>query len=181
MKKIIIFFVSIFITITSFSQIDIDTLNNIDKEIVKTFKDLYVDKTFKDPYSFKLMKFVKKPVTMGVWRDGEYNSGLLFWKSYLEKKDFSVYSEKHIKEMIEILELSYSNMSDYVRNKIKSYIVYIDCYGTNSYGGKVLGRYSFNYNLIYRDVSKEGNSINIQWRTRDYYKDPSEFKVSVDN
>ena len=52
-------------TIHSFSQIDINTLNEMDKKIVKTFRDIYVEKTFKDPYSFKLLKLETKPITLG--------------------------------------------------------------------------------------------------------------------
>ena len=39
-------------------------------------------------------------------------------------------------------------MSDEIKKTIKSYEVRLDCYGSNSYGGKVLSRYKFNYVVL---------------------------------
>ena len=89
MKKIIIFCVSILLTFSSFIQIDINTLNEMDKKIVKTFKDIYVEKTFKDPYSFKLLKLETTPVKLGEGLE----KNILFLKSQLEKKDFKFLKE----------------------------------------------------------------------------------------
>lgn len=135
-------------TIHSFSQIDINTLNEMDKKIVKTFRDIYVEKTFKDPYSFKLLKLETKPITLGEWGLKDIN----FLKSLLDKKDFSVLKENEILERLKPLEQQYSEMSEENKKLLKSIDVRLDCHGTNSYGGQILGRYTFNYVLIDRDL-----------------------------
>lgn len=163
MKKIILVWITILFSTSSFSQVDINSLNEMDKKIVKTFKDIYVEKTFKDPYSFKLLKLETNPITLGEWGVKDIN----FLKSLLEKKDFSVLKENEILERLKPLEKKYSEMSEDSKKILKSIEVRLDCYGTNSYGGQILGRYSFNYVLIDRDM----NPIN-------YYDKPSTFFVS---
>jgi len=147
MKKILTSCISILLTVQSFSQVDITTLNEMDKKIVKTFKDIYVEKTFKDPYSFKLLKLETIPKKIGEL----VSEGILFSKSLLEKKDFSIFNESRLLEMIETNEKKYSQMTDSTKNVIQSYKVRLDCYGTNSYGGQILGRYSFEYFLFTGD------------------------------
>ena len=144
MKKSILFFFSILISMLSFSQIDINTLNENDKKIVKVFRDTFVEKKFKDPYSFQLLKLETKPITFGEW---DLND-ILYLKSQLEKKDFKYIKENELIDRIKLKEDSYLKMSDEIKKTIKSYEVRLDCYGSNSYGGKVLNRYSFNYVVL---------------------------------
>ena len=148
MKKIILVWITIFLSTFLYSQVDINSLSEMDKKIVKTFKDIYVEKTFKDPYSFKLLKLETKPITLGEWGVKDIN----FLKSLLEKKDFSILKENEILERLKPLEQKYSEMSEDSKKLLKSIEVRLDCYGTNSYGGQILGRYSFNYVLIDRDL-----------------------------
>ena len=164
MKKIILICSILFFAISSFSQIDINTLNEIDKRIVMTFKDIYVEKKFKDPYSFKLLKIETKPITLGEWGLKD----LTFLKSLIANKDFSIFSESEILDRIKPLEQSYSQMSNSTKKILKSYEVKLDCYGNNSYGGQILGRYSFNYILIDRS-----------YKPINYYDNPSSFILIV--
>lgn len=48
-------------------------------------------------------------------------------------------------------EEEYNGLSNDIKNTIKSYEVKLDCYGTNSLGNKVLGRYKFNYVVVDKD------------------------------
>ena len=162
MKKIIIFCLSILLTIHSFSQIDINTLNEVDKKIVKTFRDIYVEKTFKDPYSFKLMKIETTPVKLGEGLE----KNISFLKSQLEKKDFKFLKESTILDLLKTSEENYLKQNDSTKNLVMMYEVKLDCYGTNSYGGQILGRYSFNYSLIDPNLTPT-----------DYYEKPSRFLV----
>lgn len=164
MKKIILICSILLFAISSFGQIDINTLNEIDKRIVMTFKDLYVEKKFKDPYSFKLLKLETKPITLGEWGLKD----LTFLTTLLIKKDFKILSESEILDRIKPLRQNYSLMNDSTKKLIKSYEVILDCYGNNSYGGQILGRYSFNFVLIDRSLKP----IN-------YYDNPSSFITYV--
>ena len=154
---------SILITLTSFSQIDINSLNEIDKKIVKTFRDIYVEKKFKDPYSFELMKIETTPIKT----ENYYLSEIESVKSFLDKRDFQYVSESKSLEHLKTLELEYSQLNDSTKNTIKLYKVRLDSRGTNSYGGKVLGRYSFSYYLY----SKNNKITN-------YYETPQFFFVT---
>lgn len=162
LKTLIILTLSVFSSISSFSQIDINTLNEMDKKIVKTFKDIYVEKTFKDPYSFKLLKLETTPVKLGEGLE----KNILFLKSQFEKKDFKFLKETTILDLLKTSEENYLKQNDSTKNLIMMYEVKLDCYGTNSYGGQILGRYSFNYSLIDPNLTPT-----------DYYEKPSRFLV----
>jgi len=145
MKKILIT-LSILISNSSFSQIDINTLNEVEKKIVKTFRDLYVEKEFKDPYSFELMKLEITPRKIGE----DYLSQIEYVKSNIDKRNFKerlTTIEKDL-EHLKKLEMRYSQLNDSTRNILRLYKVKLDGRGTNSYGGKVLSRYSFDYYLF---------------------------------
>jgi hypothetical protein len=163
MKKIILVWITLLFSTLSFSQVDINSLNEMDKKIVKTFRDIYVEKTFKDPYSFKLLKLETKPITLGDWSLKNIN----FLNSMIDKKDFGILKENEILERLKLLEKEYSEISDESKKLLKSIEVRLDCYGTNSYGGQILGRYSFNYVLIDRDL-----------KPFNYYDKPFSFIVS---
>ena len=129
MKKILTLCISILLTVQSFSQIDINTLNEMDKKIVKTFRDIYVEKTFKDPYSFELMKIETTPITTNNY----YLSEIESVKSFLDKGDFQYVSESKSLEHLKSLEIEYSQLNDTIKNTIKLYKVRLDSRGTNSY------------------------------------------------
>ena len=132
------------VTMVSFGQVDISTLNDFEKKIVKTFKETYVDKTFKDPYSFKLLKLEITPKTFGDWSLDNLN----FCKKQIEIKDFRVQPKQQYLDDVAKYEKEYSEMSEELKKTIKAYKVRIDCYGNNSYGNPILGKYEFNY-VIY--------------------------------
>jgi len=155
-KSSIILFVFLCSSIFTFSQVDTSSLSEIDKKIVNTFKQQYVEKTFKDPYSFQLLKIESKPVTFGGWLLNDIS----YLKSSLERKDFIVYKKNELEEKIKKYEDEYSTMSEDVRKTVKSYEVKLDCYGSNSYGGKILGRYSFNYVVLDKDLKPVDYSTN---------------------
>ena len=136
-------------TILSFGQIDITTLNEMDKKIVKTFKDIYVEKTFKDPYSFKLLKLETSPKTFGE----SVLESIVGFKSLLEKKDYSIFSESRLLELIQNSEKKSSQLNDSTKNIVQLYKVRLDCYGNNSYGGQILGRYTFDYFILLGDFT----------------------------
>jgi|688.fasta_scaffold1139180_1 hypothetical protein len=146
MKKILII-LSLLISNSSFSQIDVNTLNEVEKKIVKTFRDLYVEKEFKDPYSFELMKLEITPRNIGE----DYLSQIDYIKSKIEKKDFKYTTKEYEIEHLKKLEFYYSQLNDSSRNILRLYKVKLDSRGTNSYGGKVLSRYSFDYYLFDKD------------------------------
>jgi hypothetical protein len=85
----------------------------------------------------------------------------------IDKKDFGILKENEILERLKLLEKEYSEISDESKKLLKSIEVRLDCYGTNSYGGQILGRYSFNYVLIDRDL-----------KPFNYYDKPFSFIVS---
>ncbi len=162
MKKIILVWITLLFSTLSFSQVDINSLNEMDKKIVKTFRDIYVEKTFKDPYSFKLLKIESTPVKLGEGLE----KNITFLKSQIEKKDFKFIKESIILDLLKTSEEIYLKHNDSIKNLVMMYQVKLDCYGTNSYGGQILGRYTFNYNLI------DGNLTPIN-----YYDKPSQFLV----
>lgn len=145
MKKILTLCISIILTIQSFSQLDINSLNEIDKKIVKTFRDIYVKENYKDPYSFELMKIETTPIKMGE----SYLIDIENVKSNLEKKNFKKRKTTEIKDLeyLNKLEKDYSQLNDSTKNLVRYYKVRIDSRGSNSFGGKILGKYSFDYYL----------------------------------
>jgi hypothetical protein len=156
MKNIILLIFLVSNTLFSFSQVDVNSLNDNEKKILNTFKEQYVEKNFKDPYSFQLLKLESKPKTCEDWLLDDLN----FLKGLLEKKDFTSYKKNELIEKIKLKEDEYSGMTDEIRKTIKTYEVRLDCYGTNSYGNKVLGRYKFNYVMVDKDFKPVDYSVN---------------------
>jgi hypothetical protein len=177
----------VLVSFVSYGQVDITKLNNLEKKIVQTFKDTYVESHFKDPYSFKLLKLEIKPKTFGDWLMDDINyiqNEIKFNTTSYSKIDSlqDLYHEllslkvKHpdspltsLKPMARIEKIrqerlenlkkklnenikEYSEMSSDKKNKIKGYEVRIDCYGNNSYGNPILGRYKFNYLLFDKNM-----------------------------
>ena len=58
MKKFNLLLVLLCLSLSAYSQVDTTTLSADNKMILKTFKDLHVEKTFKDPYSFELIRMM---------------------------------------------------------------------------------------------------------------------------
>lgn len=99
------------------------------KKAQKYFEENIV-KDFKDPYSYELKKIWTEPVTSYM-----HNT------AYIENLGKYIVTEKTKKIQDSLMTVT-SAMSDEEKNKIKFYIVHIDAYGANSFGNKVLGRYS---------------------------------------
>jgi hypothetical protein len=150
----------------SFAQVDVNLLSDTEKKILKTFKEIYVDKNFKDPYSFELLKLEASPTTLGDW----VLNDIAYIKKTIEKGDFRFSKKEDLEIRLKENEEKYLNMSEEVKKYIKSYAVRIDCYGSNNYGNKILGKYNFNFVLI------DGNMNQV-----DYYKNPSLLFVSKIN
>jgi hypothetical protein len=148
MKKILLLVTILFVGGITYGQVDVGTLNDTEKKIVKTFKDVYVEKTFKDPYSFKLLKLDVVPKTFGDWQ----MDNIIFLKDFLQKKNFKYQSEKEAQESLARNEKEYSEMTDEIKKTIKAYKVRLDCYGNNSYGNPILGKYEFNY-VVYSGLN----------------------------
>lgn len=154
MKKTLLLTFFTLIFSVSFAQVNESNLNDIEKKILKTFKDNYVEKKFKDPYSFKLLKFEVTPITFGEWVLNDLN----YCKKQVELKNYQTigninFNEEYYLNIISKNEKTYSEMSEDVKNTIKSYKVILDCYGNNSYGNPILGRYKFTYNLYGKDLN----------------------------
>ena len=147
MKKLLVLSM-VLMSFVSYGQVDVATLNDTEKKIVKTFKDVYVEKTFKDPYSFKLLRIDVTPKTFGDWQI----DNIVYLKDFLLKRDFKYQSEKEALESLSRNEKEYSEMSDEIKKTIKAYKVRLDCYGNNSYGNSILGKYEFNY-IVYSGLN----------------------------
>lgn len=149
MKIIILIYIILLYSNPIFSQININSLNETENKIVKTFRDIYVQKKFKDPYSFELMKIEITPIKTGE----DYLSQIEYVKSNIEKKDFKnrYTTEEKDLEHLKKLELQNSQLNDSTKNIIRLYKVKLDCRGANSYGGKILSKYSFNFYLYDKD------------------------------
>ena len=148
MKKLLVL-TMVLVSFVSYGQVDVSTLNDTEKMILKTFRDTYVEKTYKDPYSFKLLKLEVTPKTFGDWTMDNLN----FVKKQIEQKDFKFQTESQLLEDMNKHQKEYSEMSFEIKNKIKAYQVRLDCYGNNSYGNPILGRYKFNYVIYAKDMS----------------------------
>jgi hypothetical protein len=171
MKKLTLLLALSFFSITAYSQVDTTTLSADNKMILKTFKDLHVDKTFKDPYSFELMKIESFPITFGDW----VRSDMEFVQKQLQNNDFGYTKNKKeleakIKEAEERLnnhKIKLEQMDPELRDAVKAFKVKMDAYGSNSYGNRVLSKYEFNYLLYGLDKSMKV----------DYYATPGLFRV----
>lgn len=102
----------------------------------KEYFEENIVKNFKDPYSYELKKIWTEEVTV-----------LMYNVSLIEN-----YEKYNFKKDQDSLMMATSAMSDEEKHKINSYIVYIDAYGANSYGNKILGRYKFR-------VSSDGSDV----------------------
>jgi hypothetical protein len=84
-----------------------------------------------------------------------------YTKKQIEQKDFKFQTEEQLIQQLNKHQKKYSEMSPEIKDKIKSYQVRLDCYGNNSYGNPILGRYEFNY-VIYNglDLTKPTDYYN---------------------
>lgn len=171
MKKIYFLLVLLFLSLSAYSQVDTTALSADNKMILKTFKNLHVEKTFKDPYSFELMKIESVPITFGDW----VRNDMAFVEKQLQNNDFGYTKNKKelelkVKEAQDRLnnhKRKLEEMDPELRDAVKAFKVNIDCYGSNSYGNRVLNKYEFNFLLYGLDKSMKV----------DYYATPSLFRV----
>ncbi len=149
MKKLLLLSFVLF-SFSSFGQIE--QLSEPQSKVLSLFKTEIVEKTFKDPYSFKLLKLEITPVTEGDFVLNNINfmeSNLTEICKYEPKENVVARLNGHKKQ--------YAEMSDSDKQKLKSYSVRLDCYGNNSYGNPILGRYKFSVNP---DYSGQYNTLN---------------------
>lgn len=124
MNKLLLALAFTFIVNWCFAQTSTQDSILINEKAVQWFKSDYVEKSFKDPYSFKLLKVSNTPITNRQWILNNYDGAV---------------KRKTAKE------LQLKELTPEIADKIKCYKVNLDCYGANSFGNSVLGRYSFNY------------------------------------
>jgi hypothetical protein len=170
MKKFNLLLVLLFLSLSAYSQVDTTALSADNKMILKTFKDLHVEKTFKDPYSFELMKIESIPITFGDW----VRNDIATVELNLQNKNFSYSTKKELELKIKEAEERLNNnktkleeMDPELKGSVKAFKVNIDCYGSNSYGNRVLSKYEFNYVLYGLDKNMKV----------DYYASPGLFRV----
>lgn len=146
--KTLLFAIVLIFPFSGFCQ----TLNQdsvlINEKAVNWFKTDYVEKTFKDPYSYKLVKVSNTLITFKQWLLNDLisiNKTISGYelKKKLDKYDKELY-EGAVKRKINY-ETRLKELSTDEGAKTKCYTILIDCYGANSYGNAVLGRYSFNF------------------------------------
>ena len=118
------------------------------------FEKYYMPFNFKDPYSYELKKITIEENTTELRMTQKINhySSIMKRLDTLEtiidnKKEYRKIAgwQKQIKDSLSI-------MPDVERKAFLSYSVFIDAYGANSYGNKVLGRYVMK-------VAKDGKPI----------------------
>jgi hypothetical protein len=149
MKKILMVAIILIASVSTFAQ-----ATEIEKKVIQVFQTVYVEKTFKDPYSFKLLKIIATPITFGQWIQNDIS----YLKDALDNgKNLYEPREESLKRK-EKYETDYSQMSDDKKNTVKCYEIKLDCYGNNSLGNPILGRYSFNY-FPNADYSKQKLNI----------------------
>lgn len=170
MKKTLLIYILLSIcSIKSFTQINV-----IEQNAAKWFKNVYVEEKFKDPYSYKLLKIKSKSETIldkvriDVFEPNYKLLNLQFeFKNEIDTSyihsNYEIYTKvlsttkenssdyETIKEKVELykalyeLSVSVKKLDTKIKNTITRYLISIDCYSNNSYGNKVLGRYSFYY------------------------------------
>ena len=116
-------------------------------------------------YSMEAIKAIENNLKLGIVSFSGFTIKTVL-KNGIEKKDFKFLKESTILDLLKTSEENYLKQNDSTKNLIMMYEVKLDCYGTNSYGGQILGRYSFNYSLI------DPNLI-----PTNYYDKPSRFLV----
>lgn len=144
MKKLILLLLLSFFTVNAQQKKVLSQEQKVINKAKQIFQ-MYVETSFKDPYSYKLQKIWAKPNTIQ-----SKTESLLFDLNLITERDTTsiLYrkpeAKAEIKEALksknEILE-SYNKLSEKDKSNIVDYTVYIDAYGANSYGNKVLGRY----------------------------------------
>lgn len=148
MNKLLFALAFTFIVNCSFAQTFTKDSILINEKAVQWFKSDYVEKTFKDPYSFKLLKVSNTPITNRQWILNNLISLDKTISTYESKKKLDKYEKELYDGAVKrktANELQLKELSPEIADKIKCYKVNLDCYGANSTGNSVLGRYSFNY------------------------------------
>jgi len=169
MKKLCILFAFIFVSFVSFGQ------NKTILSKASIWFKHYSEVSFKDPYSYREMgiKLIDSVTNEEHYTDISYlNSTMDYQKRMLDFYKNRIEKEKKLREPYKVLLDFYdktyneylkkyndsveklnsnktilSNMDDKTKKMIHHYTIKLDCYGKNSYGNEVLGRYTFNYDV----------------------------------
>lgn len=131
MKKLILLFVLISNFAFTQSQSEIETIAK------SYFENNFVQKTFKDPYSYELKKIWSHPIT----NESSLSSKISQLQVLSSSSSFSKKERKQFLETANQKKSELEKLSPEEKSTIIAYAIYLDTYGANSYGNKVLGRY----------------------------------------
>jgi hypothetical protein len=148
MKKLLLLS---FVLFSFVSVGQIQQLTDAESKVLSLFKKEFVEKTFKDPYSFKLLKLEITPITKGDF--------LLNDIKYMESNLKEIYKyepKEKVNARLDDYKKQYEGMSNEDRLTIRLYSVRLDCYGNNSYGNQILGRYKFSVKPDYSGTQADG-------------------------
>lgn len=116
-------------------QLPQDSIQSIAKNY---FEKEYVQQTFKDPYSYELKKIWSEPMT----KSSNLTTKIVQLESMLKAPAFTNKQKKEFAVTLEKRKSELEKLSETDKNTITAYAVYLDTYGANSLGNKVLGKYT---------------------------------------
>jgi len=116
---------------------------------IKWFKETYVPHFFKNPSSYKFVKCNVAPKTKGKMLEElivTSTRNIPRYKQLAERYRFVSPNEYATKyhdavDTKERAEKLYSELSEQQKKEIDHYEIYYECYGTNSFGGRILSSY----------------------------------------
>lgn len=169
MKRVLLMLFAVMIMSSSTAQIKKTTVRKPSKvEIVKSrakkwFSETYVPNFFKNPSSYRFVKCIVEPQTYeqvlknNIWyANYQIEQNERYAKSYALSPN--PYREKYnnAKEAKEKAEAQLNSLSDKEKKEVLEYKIYYECYGTNSFGAKILQRFEFKADA---DCNIDYNSI----------------------
>ncbi|MHC6200184.1 MULTISPECIES: hypothetical protein [Elizabethkingia] len=131
MKKLLLFLLS---SSFAFGQLSQDSIQKIAK---KKFEEDYVATRFKDPYSYEFKNIWSTVTTV----EENWEAILRSDKSYTESTYANKKFVKQMKDTLKKHQAQLDILNEAQRKSVYIYNIFIDAYGANSYGNKVLGRY----------------------------------------
>lgn len=114
----------------------------------KEYFKIYVETHFKDPYSYKLQKIWVSPNTIS--SNARY--AMMDYDYTIKHTDTTsiLYRSAEAKNKLKTAIIKKQELEEHLKSlhekdleKVVDYTVYVDAYGANSYGNKILGKYYF--------------------------------------
>lgn len=140
MKKLLLGALLLLSTLSFGQPKKLDTLS-VTSKTLNWFKNSYVQEHFKDPYSYQLMGHRTQVISMKEWLQKDLD----FCDEFIEKYNNSDTHSKFDKEMFIKFSDDRVKIDERVKNikedYIKTYYIYVDAHGSNSYGNVILTRY----------------------------------------